>query len=719
MTFLNMMLLGGVLAGAIPIIIHIINRNRFRLLPWGAMHLLEQILRTQRRRLRIEQLILLMVRFAIPILLALCMARPVLTGMQALLGDVKTSMLFLVDNSYSMNACPTTHSLFTQAKREVSTIINSLPRGSEVTVEWMTGQESARIGPTFDRSRVRGALSTRHQGFGMADVAAGLERAAMFFSKAHYADRELVIVSDFQRVSWNQDGAQSRRRSLELIQNLPISPRLTMLHVGKQVEDNIAVESLDLSRPIIGAGQSVRVRSDIRNWGKRGFEDLRVFFRVDGENRSVSQITVQAGQNNQVVFSHTFDTPGSHVVEIYADADPLKADNVKRYSIPVWEKLPVLLISGDTNSEPMQSETAYLEIALQPFTFDASGKSDLIRAKVITQDKLNAEELLVHRVVILANVREMSDLQVTLLRDFIRRGGGMLVFAGDRVNSQWYNDKLFAPGRAVLACRFAETVYTSDNQNVTPAGIVGQHYEHPALELFNDPRNGSLQSMRIHSWLKVIVEQSSPDTVTTLAQLDTGDAFLVEKRFGAGRVIQCCTACDDDWSNLPLRPAYLQLMQQLVTYLAAEVYPPRNVEVGQQLAAILHPDAAEKIAVMTDPEGKRHELKAVREENHSLLEFSHTERPGLYVLETPDNDTIHFVVNTSTAESDLRLLGDGEFDQLAHQMQAEAVTSAEGFFDLDRQRRFGREIWKLVLAGVLIFMFLEMFLQQRFARVKQ
>ena len=80
MTFLNAILLGGILAGAIPVIIHIINRNRFKRIQWGAMHLIEQILRRRRRRLKIEQILLLLVRIAIPVLLALCMARPVLTG---------------------------------------------------------------------------------------------------------------------------------------------------------------------------------------------------------------------------------------------------------------------------------------------------------------------------------------------------------------------------------------------------------------------------------------------------------------------------------------------------------------------------------------------------------------------------------------------------------------------------------------------------------------
>ena len=75
MTFLNVILVTGMAAGAIPILIHLFNRRRFRVVEWGAMHLLEEILRTQRRRLKIEQLILLLIRIAIPVVLAICLAK--------------------------------------------------------------------------------------------------------------------------------------------------------------------------------------------------------------------------------------------------------------------------------------------------------------------------------------------------------------------------------------------------------------------------------------------------------------------------------------------------------------------------------------------------------------------------------------------------------------------------------------------------------------------
>jgi len=750
MTFLNAILLGGVLAGAIPVIIHIINRNRFRRIQWGAMHLIEQIIRRRRRRLKIEQILLLLVRIAIPVLLALCMARPVLTETDALRGKAKTSLVVLLDNSYSMNAFSGAGSQFAQAKTQINTIVNALPRGSEATVAWMSGRASSQLGPTFDKTRLQGLLSAKKEGFGSADAAAGIEAAAGICSSAHHLDRELLIISDFQRITWASDTAEARERALDLVRNIPIPPRLTLLRVGKEATGNIAVESLDVSRPIIGVAQNLRVRAAIKNHGKTTFEDMRIHFRVDGQNRSASQMTLGAGESAQVVFSHAFEAPGSHVVEIYADADPLAADNVRRFSIPVWDKLPILLVSGDTNPAPMQAETAFLQIALQPFTSAAATLSDLITTRVITPDKIAANDLMENRVVVLANIPQLSDAQVKMLEDFVGRGGGLLIFPGDRINADWHNTKLLGSGAGLLPCRFAQIV-ASGAANAPPAGpagdgeahIIAQRYEHPALEFFNDPRNGTLQGAGVQTWFKLADAQSPSQNpqvtqvpegtpyggtpygetpsggVTIAAHLDTGDPFLVEKQFGKGRVIQCCTACDDDWSNLPVKPAYLPLMQQLVTYLASTVYPPRNVGVGQQLAALLGPENADKTAIITDPEGRRHEIKAQLRDDHCLVEFDGTELPGLYVLETPDNETIHFVVNTSSAESDLSALDDAEFSELARQMQAEAVSSAEQYLQLDKRRRFGREIWKQILAGVLALAFVELILQQRFGMVKK
>src|SRR5262249_21359097 len=155
--------------------------------------------------------------------------------------------------------------------------------------------------------------------------------------------------------------------------------------------------------------------------------------------------------------------------------------------------------------------------------------------------------------------------QLKALDGFVREGGGLLIFPGNRINSAWYNTTLSAEGRGLLPLPVV-SIAGSHSQAGTQASIVSQLFEHPALEIFNDPKNGNLPEAQIGLWYKARPEARARSAV--LARLDTGDPFLVEKPYGEGRVIQCAIPCDADWSNLPMRPFYLPLMQQLVTYLA-------------------------------------------------------------------------------------------------------------------------------------------------------
>ncbi|HCN76470.1 MAG TPA: hypothetical protein DIT13_04640, partial [Verrucomicrobiales bacterium] len=103
MTFLNAILLAGASAFLIPLIIHLLNKRRVITVRWGAMHLLHEVVRQRKRRMKIEQWLLLAVRVSIPIVLALCLARPVLTALRSF-GLGQTSLVMLLDDSFSMRA---------------------------------------------------------------------------------------------------------------------------------------------------------------------------------------------------------------------------------------------------------------------------------------------------------------------------------------------------------------------------------------------------------------------------------------------------------------------------------------------------------------------------------------------------------------------------------------------------------------------------------------
>jgi len=719
--FINGALLAGAFALAIPIIIHLFHKSRFQIVKWGAMHLLEAVIRTNQRRIKIEQIILLIIRASIPLILALCMARPVWKGVRKLMGETRTSTIILLDNSYSMAASRAGTSDFSLAKDEAARILNELPRGSDAQVVLM-GEGGAPLldEPTYDLARLTQSLKPLEATYGTATVPAGLDFSANVFGQMHESTRNLIVMTDFQRVSFEATEDAEVGQMLDRLRKLAIPPEVTFFDVGTEVKDNVAIESLDYSRLMVGIGQKIQIRANLRNFGDAPYQDLRVYFKADGKERSMAQIRLGPHEKGQVLFTHAFDTAGSHVVEIVADADPLKADNSYLASIPVRDKIPVLLVNGDPSAEPLKGETDFAEIALQPFS--STGRvalADLISTKVLRTENLDAKDINASAVVMLANVRQVDPGQLKALEDFVRNGGGLLIFPGNRVDASWANASLFKDGKGLLPLAYG--ALAGDLKEGAPSvGIVSQRFEHPALDLFNDPRNGTVSDAAIKMWYRMKEPAAaSANAPTIIARLTSGDPFLVEKQFGEGRVIQCAIPCDADWSNLPMRPFYLPMMQRLSIYLASTVFPPRNLEVSKPLVAFLPAGDAGKKASLSLPDGTAREVPVVKKGERGVVEYPKTQQPGLYTLTSPSGTATHFVVNTSRRESDLQKLSDAEIADFAKSHGVSVVHSGAEYKQMDHSRRFGSEFWRSLLWLLLALVFAEIFLQQRFSRVRR
>lgn len=718
MTFLNIAMIGGILALNIPILIHLLNRNRPRVVRWGAMFLLAEVVKTQRKRLKLEQILLLLVRAMIPVLLAICMAAPVLTGCQNLSGGSRSSVVILLDNSYSMSAggANSSHVAATNAATE---ILRDLPDGSDVSVITMAGG----VGPMLDEPTVRTSLlidelKKRTASYGVADVPASLELAARTISQMSQPKRDMIVITDFQRVSWASDQAAARARIAEWRSGENISPSLTFLNVGKEAADNLAIMEVTLSRLTVGIGQKVNIRANLKNFGDKAYPSLRVYLDVNGQRRGVSEITLGGGEEGQVLFTHVFDQPGSNVVRIFADGDStLKEDNEFLTAVHVLDRIPILLIDGDPAppGEPLKGETGFLATALQPFKEGQVELADLLAARTIKTADFKPETIDSEKAIVLANVESLSEEQLRSLDGFVRSGGGLIIFAGNRVNGDWFNDKLFAGG-AGLAPAQLSALSGSTTDATKQTTIATQTYTHAALTLFNDRRNGNLSTGQVWSWFKLQVPADASAT-SVLARLENGDPLLIEKCHGEGVVMQCATTCDADWNNLPARPFYVPLMQQLVSHVASSVEPSRNVQVAQPLMAMLPRALIGQRATMTDPSGRRHSLTVADRGSRGLIEFRATPLLGLYTLDFPGSDakSIHFVVSSPRQESDLRQLTRDEVGALVKDMNGDLVTSSDAYRELDATRRHGSEIWHWFFWGVLAMCFFELVLQYRFS----
>ena len=262
------------------------------------------------------------------------------------------------------------------------------------------------------------------------------------------------------------------------------------------------------------------------------------------------------------------------------------------------------------------------------------------------------------------------------------------------------------------------SVKGSLDEQLEAARILTGQFNHDALAMFNDPKNGNLADGEVRMYYQIKADTNRVDT-SILARLNTGDPFLVETKYGQGSVIQCATPCDSDWGNLPMRSFYLPMVQRLTTYLASTVFPPRNVGVGQPLVGLFPKDQAGKQVQVSDPSGRTHSIRILSNKERAVAEYADTSRPGQYIMTGPDKKPIHFIVRTSREESDLRLLDEDQLKTLAADMGADLVNSADEYKKLDRSRRFGQEIWKPLFWAVLLLIFLELFLEQRFAGIRK
>ena len=167
-----------------------------------------------------------------------------------------------------------------------------------------------------------------------------------------------------------------------------------------------------------------------------------------------------------------------------------------------------------------------------------------------------------------------------------------------------------------------------------------------------------------------------------------------------------------------MRPFYVPLMQRLIMYLASDVLPPRNVKPGQKLVSFFPAGLAGQALNLELPNGDIRPVIAEGVGRHSLVEFAETLQPGTYTLHKDAIERIHFCVQPDPAESDLERVSETELEGIAENLNASVVRSVSEFQQLDRDRRFGREVWKTLLWWVLLLLFGELFYQQWLTRAK-
>lgn len=752
MNFLNIALLGGASALLAPLIIHLLNRARFKSVDWGAMQLLEAALEVNSRRPQWEAILLLMMRCLIPVLLAFCLARPVLTAFQLPGAQGEKAIAYLLDDSLSMNAKQASgESCFAVARQQILDLTKTYA-GAESTILVIGGlTDNPLEGSTFDPIRMRDALLDRNANAGALRVEESIEKGMQAVARMSGVSRHLVLASDFRAADWRNMSEQSLTQIRDkLAENGSV--QLSLLNVsrdGAEVPENLSVEIAGID--YVGnldayalTDEPIQLIANVRNFGSKAVQDVVVEFTADQQNLAKQNISLEPNGIEQVVFGCEFSEEGWHTLEVHVnDSVGISQDDSAYQVLQIGAPQRVLVISDNgkatsqttADDKTFNERVDYLRIALMPFLASDSRKNRYIVETITSKKFALTKKVDAPDAIVLSGVARLGAAQTKQLTEFIRSGGGLVVFADQELDARWYHEQL-SGSEPVLPFHFGD-----EQSPNAPIGLMRETIQDAKLSLFNSSLAGDLGNVQVNRWrplepipLDEAAGQSSNPT-SVILRLGDGSPFLASRKVGQGTVIQCAISCSSNWSNLALQPVFVPLIGQIIS-ATQRGSSESNIEVGDALTfdvdlssendqdrlRIVRAGSPELSFDLRPSEEVGPDVSRATNLEQGTMTFPRTRVPGLYQIEGVELDESNpsapvvspavFAIRRPLAESDLRPLPARELDAIAESLGATVVRDAKDLQATSERHEHGQEIWGWVLVALLILLFMEQLLSR-------
>lgn len=640
------------LAAAAPVLIHLLNRRRYREQPWAAMEYLLAAMRKNVRRVRIEQWLLLALRTLLILLLVLAVADPVLQGLGlSPAAGVRTHRVFVLDGSYSMDYRPDDAPRFEHAKRMIAEIVNASPPGDGFTLVLMAAPARTIVRtPAFAKHEFLDELSAIKLPHGGGDLAGALAQAREVIQAARRDERrlardEVYLVSDLGRTSWApRDRGAARRLSEQAAKLVADGATLVIVDEGQADEGNLAVTDLRPIDRLCTTRSEASFEARIQNFGQAPRPKQRVQFFVDGTLAGEQSVGLAPGGAATAAFRYRFDAPGEHAVESRIAGDQLEVDNHRWLSLEVRDRLRVLCVDGRPASGDRVGAADYLRVALAP-SGDEDARRSEVDVEVVSEATWLESDLEQFDCVFLAEVRQFTAAEARALRAYLDAGGGLVTFLGPGIDAANYNERL-SGANPVLPATVGEIVENRE-QSIDPLG-----YRHAIVSPFRDQEQAGLLTTPVARYFRI-----TPDTergAKVVVALTGGDPLIVEAPVGRGvSILVATSAADRDWTLLPVWPSFVPLVQEMLAATLAGTGDDRNLLVGQPLGGALREGASAAPIAVHMPDGAEAGVKPIVDDAGARWSFADTFASGIYRVDGIAPATVTFALNVDTAESDL------------------------------------------------------------------
>ncbi|MCI0706562.1 MAG: BatA domain-containing protein [Ignavibacteriae bacterium] len=707
MTFLNPIILFGLLAAGIPILLHLLNLRKLRTIEFSTLSFLKELQKTKIRRIKIRQWLLLLLRMLLIMFIVMAFARPTLKGSLAgAFGErANTTSVFILDDSQSMTALDEGGERFAQARNAALQVVDLMKDGDEVFLMKLSdlGTLSTNIAPTRNLELVRTALRESKPSYRHAALEDALRFSARLLAGSTNFNQEVILFSDFQAGSIASKHSPSSARE----QLFPESVRLYVVESGSHEPNNLGVESISIPNSIFEAGKPFSVQARVINAGESNIENHIVSLFLNGERVAQKGIDVPPGSATNVDFTAVPKSGGILEGTVELEQDELDFDNRRHFTLVIPERVRLLLVgsSGDLQ---------FIRLALSS---REPSSTTALQIRETTPERLSANDVDAADVIVAAGLRGLSAVQASRIESFLDAGGGLIAFPGQQTDQNTYNTGV-AGKIGIPQINNIETLQSLNSDTESYITFDRVETRHPLFRGMFE--KGLQQSSSSNSGQRTIespqviklVRYQLPTQAQSVITLSNDAPFLAELPVRSGRVLLYGVAALPQWSDFPFKGLFVPLLHRSVSYLAQETAQQKEVVVGEEQVVRSRVRATDRW-VVTSPTNIETVVQPASSGAETIVRFNETNEPGVYRVRNGSTTVNAFAVNMYPDESKTARATDEEiqamFDRLG--IAEESIQRLDAGGEIHQQiqeARFGVELWKHFLLAALVVAIAEM-----------
>jgi hypothetical protein len=753
----------------VPVIIHVLHRQRTVPVPWGAMQFLLESPLKFRRRKKVDHWLLLLARMALLALLALLLARPLLSEgrFNPLPGNAAADVAVVIDHSLSAGRKATAaeaavpgQTVFDRALATVEAVAASMRPNDTLSVVLAEHRPDTTFTPLPVRSAgakdVRDRLRQLKPGLTAADVPDAVQAARELLARGPNAQKVILLVTDAQRNAWQIDNAAAWNGALG-DRSSASAPKVYCLPIAAEASArNVTVGELSIEPSVVGIKRPAQITATLTNTGAADVPALGATLFVGGREvtRQPTRVAVpdrgrlidpatgrprpggsaadvlvsipgvreggrqsladlKAGTSRTVRFDYTFTEAGSTWVQVRADLDDaLKADDAAVAAVNVRQRLPVLVIDGQLTGAGNFRSSQFLVAAMQPVADEAQAQTTLIQPKVISASAADVEKLDDYAAVVVNDVPQLGAAALENLASYARSGHGVWVVLGPRSEPSLIGKQLASAGLFTAEINGAKSPQT-------PPGVELKTPQNPMVALVAAAERNAMTGAVTKRWWSVVPREGDEQVVLTAA--GSGDPLVLERPVGrsGGRVVVWCTSADGTWNNWPLMPNFVPLVNETVYHLAgagAASSERRRLEAGTPIEWSAGAEPRVKSATITRPDGKTVPRQPTLAGGRQRISYNDTAEPGLYTLRFDPTEVpqpVYFAVNLDRRELDPTTLTEADYAWLKSRGFVEGTIEPKQLASALGGATSGAELWRWLALAVLALLVFETVMTRR------